>query len=108
MQARIHAEMIKAWADGYEIEVLIPERGEWFFVANPEWYEDMEYRVKPGDARQPRITQRWARIDINPFTNELEIMQAPKVLAVNVVMTFENDDLINVCMIDKDEDEAPW
>lgn len=40
-----HAELIKAWADGAEIECQT-ERGMWEPVADPGWYEEVEYRIK--------------------------------------------------------------
>lgn len=42
-----HAEVIKAWADGAEIEVQRAPDGEWFLVDSPHWYGDYGYRVKP-------------------------------------------------------------
>ena len=41
----IHAEFIKAWADGYEIEVLKDDK--WLVVPIPFWIEDHQYRIKP-------------------------------------------------------------
>jgi hypothetical protein len=44
-----HAELIKAWADGAEIEVNCPKNG-WVSVSNPYWSDDREqseYRIKP-------------------------------------------------------------
>ncbi len=44
---RKHAEVIKAWADGAEIEYLNIE-GKWVLCeGNPSWYNSDEYRVKP-------------------------------------------------------------
>jgi hypothetical protein len=44
----IHAELIKAWADGAEIEVLGITAGEWYPVAGaPKWFVDASYRIKP-------------------------------------------------------------
>jgi hypothetical protein len=40
-----HAEIIKAWADGAEIE--IKGKNGWIVFHNPDWYDDYEYRVKP-------------------------------------------------------------
>lgn len=50
MKPHKHAELIKAWADGAEIEILI--NGEWINLdlCNGKahaWYEDHEYRIKP-------------------------------------------------------------
>ena len=46
MKPRKHAELIKAWADGAEIEWEY--EGEWFdAVGNPEWQTNVKYRIKP-------------------------------------------------------------
>lgn len=50
MKPHKHAELIKAWADGAEIEGRITESGnEWQFLAKPCWFSDdyIEYRIKP-------------------------------------------------------------
>jgi hypothetical protein len=43
-----HAELIKAWADGAEIEFKVVN-GPWIAVNSdsPLWYKDNEYRIKP-------------------------------------------------------------
>lgn len=47
-----HAELIKAWADGAEVEWRIPKAGrlesQWETTSRPEWREGLEYRIKPG------------------------------------------------------------
>ena len=50
---KLHAEMIKAWADGYGIEAYNPERGQWISVPEPGWFDDIEYRVRPGTLETP-------------------------------------------------------
>ena len=40
-----HAELIKAWADGAEIECF--SEGDWYQTSFPSWYEDRQYRIKP-------------------------------------------------------------
>jgi hypothetical protein len=47
-----HAEFIKAWADGTEIEVLdsgcwVGVKEKWKHYQNPFWYSNMKYRIKP-------------------------------------------------------------
>jgi hypothetical protein len=42
---RKHAELIKKWADGAEIEVKVND--EWDSVKRPTWFENAEYRIKP-------------------------------------------------------------
>lgn len=41
-----HAELIKAWADGAEVQVK-DFRARWLNMANPTWHEWNEYRIKP-------------------------------------------------------------
>lgn len=41
-----HCELIKAWADGAEIEFHIGEN-EWDLVGQPSWRVEQEYRIKP-------------------------------------------------------------
>ena len=43
-----HAEVIKAWADGQEIEYC--QGGKWFESLVPTWREEREYRIKPEPA----------------------------------------------------------
>lgn len=43
---RMHSEMIKAWADGAEIEWFNPKTNTWKFIVYPTWREDTKYRIK--------------------------------------------------------------
>lgn len=43
-QPRPHAELIKAWADGAEIQVK--GAGMWLPASSPTWDADLEYRIK--------------------------------------------------------------
>lgn len=43
----VHAELIKAWADGAEIERYSHINGEWIDVPNPCWWTEEQYRIKP-------------------------------------------------------------
>jgi hypothetical protein len=47
MKPHKHAELIKAWADGAEIQVRIASSNEWGNAVNPYWAEHYEYRIKP-------------------------------------------------------------
>ena len=42
---RKHAELIKLWADGAEVEVC--NSGEWTLATSPAWSPYKEYRIKP-------------------------------------------------------------
>lgn len=42
-----HADLIKAWADGAEIEFRWTTDAPWKHVTNPTWDVDSWYRIKP-------------------------------------------------------------
>lgn len=46
MKPHKHAELIKAWADGAQIEFHSHD-DVWFLVANPNWDIEQGYRIKP-------------------------------------------------------------
>jgi hypothetical protein len=43
----VHAEVIKAWADGKPVEWRICSPEDWQLIENPGFIEDYEYRIKP-------------------------------------------------------------
>lgn len=43
---RKHSELIKAWADGAEIEGYEPGTGKWIPISTPSWRKDADYRIK--------------------------------------------------------------
>lgn len=49
VKPHVHAEVIKAWADGAEIEYFSNRSEKWIVVANnnPCWSSNEKYRVKP-------------------------------------------------------------
>lgn len=49
MPKHIHAELIKAWADGAEIEYFRAFDGSnrWEHLPAPSWLPNVEYRIKP-------------------------------------------------------------
>lgn len=42
-----HAELIKAWADGAQIEYRVTSDNDWGYTDCPMWALDYEYRIKP-------------------------------------------------------------
>lgn len=48
-----HAELIKAWADGADIEIKTAKG--WSFIKNPSWYHSLEYREKPKELEIKRF-----------------------------------------------------
>lgn len=55
---RKHADLIKAWADGAEIEVRMANR--WVLAINPAFDEKMEYRIKPTST----IPDSWEDLEV--------------------------------------------
>ena len=58
MKPHKHAAVIKAWADGAEIEFRGNEEAEWSASVVPSWREDFQYRVKPKTLKYRRYL--WA------------------------------------------------
>ena len=54
-----HAELIKAWADGAQIQVFYNDIMTWGGVDNPDWHESLSYRIKP-EEKQPVVRWLWA------------------------------------------------
>ena len=42
-----HKDLIEAWANGAEIQCISPTKNKWYDIVDPEWYENVEYRIKP-------------------------------------------------------------
>jgi hypothetical protein len=59
MKPHKHAELIKAWADGAEIEFQDSE-GVWG-VGIPKWNPDAEYRIKP--ERKPDVFRNFLFVE---------------------------------------------
>ena len=46
-QPHKHADLIKAWADGAEIEVWNIDLERWVTTQSPQWFHESAYRIKP-------------------------------------------------------------
>ena len=66
MKPHKHAELIKAWADGAEIECRGND-GNWFVAENPGWNPDREYRIKPM-MRKYRVAQMFDKSSNQHYT----------------------------------------
>jgi hypothetical protein len=60
-----HSELIKAWADGAEIQMYYEEKhdqfgkDDWIDISNPTWDEDKKYRLKPKKKPKTKIVYEW-------------------------------------------------
>lgn len=52
-----HAELIKAWADGADIEFRAPYSKSWRKITSPSWGTDQCYRIKPSSPNAEKIAE---------------------------------------------------
>jgi hypothetical protein len=80
-----HAELIKAWADGAEIEVKYPNAVSWTFVQYPKWTESLEYRVKPVRPKEiEKILYLYLDVQNNRLLDKVSLVK-------NIMMVFDGD-----------------
>lgn len=109
---RIHAEMIKAWADGYQIESFNTEHQDWFLNLDPNWSPDVEYRVRPGvikAAPKTQFREYTVRVEIDPFDEDrVDLYNQDSDLAYNLRLLFCDDVLVDVGLEPSVDGEEPW
>jgi hypothetical protein len=54
----VHAELIKAWEDGAEIEFYNSSKYMWITIDHPSWDSAINYRVKPEPKIETTLTVR--------------------------------------------------
>jgi hypothetical protein len=86
-----HAALIKAWADGAEIE--LKDGKDWRAISEPSWNRNMEYRIKPEPkpdvvekyVASPcgfRLVEHWERKNLKlTFDGETGKLKAAEVIA---------------------------
>jgi hypothetical protein len=47
MPKHVHCELIKAWADGKEIDFYDVDSNKWLTCEKPAWNKNIRYRIKP-------------------------------------------------------------
>lgn len=107
-----HEEVIKAWAEGYEIEAFNPEWGRWITVPEPGWFADIEYRVKPGVIEKPKSVydEYVVRVDQDPFDEDkLDLIdECQHYKHYNLKLLFKDGELVQADVMVHDEDDLPW
>ncbi len=78
----VHAELIKAWADGAEIEIY--DDGTWKKAWNLNWYEACVYRIKPEPKPDVSFRLIVRKVDAYPEIHYPEHWEQP-----NIKFTFD-------------------
>ena len=81
-----HAELIKQWADGAEIECK-HSNGSWFWCT-PDWDEDCEYRIKP-EEKKPVVRWLWANKGGSSYCLNSMIFATEEEAAMNKLQMFK-------------------
>ena len=81
MKERPHAELIKAWADGADIESKYGD-GRWTKCESPMWVDGGEYRIKQEAKPDIEVFANANAYDWISFCNES---------AANIKFTFNGD-----------------
>lgn len=89
----VHAEAIKAWADGHEIERFLEEGNYWYTTDFPAWDLEAKYRVKQV---APRNKHMEALIVLSPHAGPLLYAAAPDEANCVLVFDGESNKLIKV------------
>ena len=82
----VHAEAIKAWADGHEIERFLEYGNYWYTTDFPAWDEKAQYRVKQS---KPKDKHMEALIVLSPHAGPLLYAAAPD--EANCVLVFDGE-----------------
>lgn len=71
---RVHKDLIKAWADGAEIEYYSEAVNKWFTTSVPAWASNIHYRIKPEQKPDTEVFYEYREEGFgHPFKNPAHI-----------------------------------
>jgi hypothetical protein len=73
MKPHKHSELIKAWADGHEIQHFDNAFGWTNCSDSPAWKENIKYRIKPPDDMQIHMAIRYDEGVIASYTEQSNV-----------------------------------
>ena len=91
--ARKHADLIIAWANGAEIEYYHDVENEWVHVDEPYWEDDSVYRIKPEELPVVAL-EFFMQINatkLNPYNLDITYHQQKDVDKYNVKATVDKN-----------------
>ena len=83
-----HAELIKAWADGAEIEEYQPHLDKWATDSNPTWFTGQIYRIKPEPKPDMKILYEAYKGNV---AREGDLSKRFSVGKNNLILTFDGE-----------------
>jgi len=84
-----HAALIKAWADGEEIECKQYKGDIWVHIPHPDWDLDLEYRIKP-EPKPDNAQYVWAH-KMEESCAFISSEKANNLTMVNLKLTFDGE-----------------
>ena len=90
-QPHKHAELIKAWADGAEIEYWNQYQKQWKTASKPNWDENNEYRIKPEPKPDVVLYSIAHPLTTNNLGNVSNAYPLPEKWEPNLRLTFDGE-----------------
>jgi hypothetical protein len=103
-----HAELIKSWADGAEIECKDYD-SRWYATNSPMWHDHTEYRIKP----EPPKELAQSNIRISQLENQLQNArvlikeQDEKICELSIKLEYANRRCENLTVIEPQKKQEP-
>jgi hypothetical protein len=93
MKPHKHAELIKAWADGAEIEARQGDSTTWVTVESPTWSVHGTYRIKPTPKPDVVVVGKlvWDGLSISNAANRTKFRVAEHWETDNIKLTFDGE-----------------
>lgn len=98
-----HAEVIKAWADGAEIEYYCHIEEKWLPIDPPLWHTGNNYRIKPAEPKVTKMYMHYGDIETAIKRGHFNEEYVPQImynsnteLGKHIEFTFIDDELISV------------
>lgn len=98
-----HAEVIKAWADGAEVQVYLEDSGTWVDLNETiYWHEVLKYRIKPEPPKYPQTMMTDAELQYKmPVCTHEFTGYVRRVANAAIARAIEDGDVVPAAMLEK-------